>query len=172
MNITHFYPLLGGKSIPLWGTCTSPMPALNILRPSVCWKSIVGTAQTTFPSWRLCHVSSKVKTRKKRDTHSVGSVSWGRSLSGFDSFFSLYFSSPKHAHRAYRLHTASSGWSPLSQRFPGEFGIPGVPVHPVHPTCLLPYALPRTVSMTVTHLALLPTTQSLSEEAEMLSWTP
>lgn len=48
----------------LWGTCTSPMPAANTLRPSVCWKGIVGTARTTSHSWRMCHASWKVMTKK------------------------------------------------------------------------------------------------------------
>lgn len=49
----------------LWGTCTSPMPAANTLRPSVCWKGIVGTARTTSRSWRMCHASWKVMTKKQ-----------------------------------------------------------------------------------------------------------
>lgn len=50
--------------------------------------------------------------------------------------------------RAYWVHTPSSSRSTLSQRFPGQSGLPSVPVHPVHPTRVLPHALPRAVSPT------------------------
>lgn len=72
---------------------------------------------------------------------------------GSDCFFSPVCLCVSCTHRAHRVHTASSGRSALSQRFPGQSGIQGVPVHPVHPTCLLPNALPRTVStVSQTHI--------------------
>lgn len=56
----------GGKSTQLWGTCIPLMPAVNILKPSICWRGTVATVQTTFPSWKMCHASSKVQTGWKR----------------------------------------------------------------------------------------------------------
>lgn len=67
----------------------------------------------------------------------------------FRIFFSPYISCTLRAHR---VRAASSGRFTLSQRFPGQFGVPGVPVHPIHQTCLLSYAFPRTVSTSVAPL--------------------
>uniref|UniRef100_A0AAQ5Y834 Tyrosine hydroxylase n=1 Tax=Amphiprion ocellaris TaxID=80972 RepID=A0AAQ5Y834_AMPOC len=35
--------------------------AFRYRQPFVCWRGIVGTVQTTFPSWKTCHASLKVK---------------------------------------------------------------------------------------------------------------
>lgn len=143
--VMHVNSLLGGKSIWLWGTCTSPMPAANTSRPSSCLKSIVATVQTTFPSWKMCHASSKVHNESENDETVQPSQFLERTLSLISDF-----PPPPRTHRAYGIHTASCGRPALSQRFPGQFGIPGVPVHPVHPARVLSNALPRAVSMAVT----------------------
>lgn len=122
------------------------MPAANTSRPSVCWKGIVGTARTTSRSWRMCHASWKVRTKKQDQW----SAHWSPTAPGLIVFFPPVCLCVSCAHRAHRVPAASSGRSALSQRFPGQSGVQGVPVHPVHPTRLLPNALPRTVSTTVT----------------------
>lgn len=65
------------------------------------------------------------------------------------SLWHLYVFSSIVMSRKDRFPVASSRWSSLSQRLPGQFGLQGVSVYPVHPTPVCTHALTRTVSLGV-----------------------
>lgn len=72
----------------------------------------------------------------------------------------LIISACLNSHRTHGLSAASGGRPALSQRLPGQSGVPSVPVHPVHPARLVSHALPRTVRTPATPccITLLPVT--------------
>lgn len=85
------------------------MPAVNTSRPSVCWKGIVGTARTTSHSWRMCHASWKVKTKKQDQW----SARWSPSVSGLIVFFPRLFMRLVHTQSAQGSYCVQ--WQVCSQ---------------------------------------------------------